>query len=142
MNLYIQTLHIHPSSVLFTRNAPYVIFHEGTCLRNWHNVGFLLSNVNCYFTVVETTKPFMRDLTVIDPAWLSELAWVINRCCIIILALTQLTMFFFFCYRPHFYEFKKAWLPPHQNFFNRFIIRANGSFDKRMEESLFCDECM
>ncbi|CAG8613199.1 5761_t:CDS:10, partial [Paraglomus occultum] len=46
------TLHIHPSSVLFTRNAPYVIFHE----------------------VVETTKPFMRDLTVIDPAWLSELA--------------------------------------------------------------------
>ncbi|CAG8532054.1 4999_t:CDS:10 [Paraglomus brasilianum] len=54
------TLHIHPSSVLFTRNAPYVIFHE----------------------VVETTKAFMRDLTVIDPAWLSELA-------------------------PHFYEFKK-----------------------------------
>ncbi|CAG8828164.1 20304_t:CDS:2, partial [Racocetra persica] len=45
-------LYVHPSSVLFTRNAPWVIFHE----------------------VVETTKAFMRDLTVIDPAWLAELA--------------------------------------------------------------------
>ncbi|CAG8537231.1 15639_t:CDS:10, partial [Acaulospora morrowiae] len=57
-------LHIHPSSILFTRNAPWVIFHE----------------------VVETTKPFMRDLTVIEPSWLTELA-------------------------PHFYEFKKTSLP-------------------------------
>ncbi|CAG8737937.1 5613_t:CDS:10 [Cetraspora pellucida] len=54
-------LYVHPTSVLFTRNAPWVIFHE----------------------VVETTKAFMRDLTVIDPAWLAELA-------------------------PHFYEFKKT----------------------------------
>nr|CAG8469685.1 5942_t:CDS:10 [Entrophospora candida] len=53
-------LHAHPSSVLFNRNASWVIFHE----------------------VVETTKPYMRDMTVIDPAWLSELA-------------------------PHFYKFKK-----------------------------------
>ncbi|KAF0443358.1 P-loop containing nucleoside triphosphate hydrolase protein [Gigaspora margarita] len=45
-------LYVHPSSVLFTRNASWVIFHE----------------------VVETTKAFMRDLTVIDPAWLAELA--------------------------------------------------------------------
>ncbi|CAG8652276.1 2731_t:CDS:10, partial [Ambispora leptoticha] len=45
-------LHVHPSSVLFTRAVEWVIFHE----------------------VVETTKPFMRDLTVIDPAWLAELA--------------------------------------------------------------------
>ncbi|CAG8695408.1 12228_t:CDS:10 [Funneliformis caledonium] len=59
-------LHIHPSSVLFTRNAPWVIFHE----------------------VVETTKAFMRELTIIDPAWLTELA-------------------------PHFYEIKKTTLPAH-----------------------------
>ncbi|CAI2182999.1 13767_t:CDS:10 [Funneliformis geosporum] len=59
-------LHIHPSSVLFTRNAPWVIFHE----------------------VVETTKAFMRELTVIDPVWLTELA-------------------------PHFYEIKKTSLPTH-----------------------------
>ncbi|KAG9295943.1 hypothetical protein G9A89_011795 [Geosiphon pyriformis] len=59
-------LHVHPSSVLFTRAVEFVIFHE----------------------VVETTKPFMRELTVIDPAWLAELA-------------------------PHFYEFKKSALPVH-----------------------------
>lgn len=40
-------LHAHPSSVLFTRNPPtgYVVFHE----------------------VVETTKRFIRDITVIEP---------------------------------------------------------------------------
>jgi len=54
-------LHVHPSSILFTRNAPWVIFHE----------------------VVSTTKAYMRELTVIDPAWLTELA-------------------------PHFYEIKKT----------------------------------
>ncbi|OZJ04713.1 hypothetical protein BZG36_01812 [Bifiguratus adelaidae] len=43
-------LHTHPSSVLFTRNPQCVIFHE----------------------VVETTKNFMRDLTVVEPAWLAE----------------------------------------------------------------------
>ncbi|RIA95786.1 pre-mRNA splicing factor [Glomus cerebriforme] len=59
-------LHVHPSSILFTRNAPWVIFHE----------------------VVSTTKAFMRELTVIDPAWLTELA-------------------------PHFYEIKKTSLPAH-----------------------------
>ncbi|RGB39678.1 P-loop containing nucleoside triphosphate hydrolase protein [Rhizophagus diaphanus] len=59
-------LHVHPSSILFTRNAPWVIFHE----------------------VVSTTKAFMRELTVIDPAWLTELA-------------------------PHFYEIRKTSLPAH-----------------------------
>ncbi|RUP46148.1 P-loop containing nucleoside triphosphate hydrolase protein, partial [Jimgerdemannia flammicorona] len=44
-------LNIHPSSVLFNRRPKWVIFHE----------------------VVETTKPFMRDLTVIEPEWLAEL---------------------------------------------------------------------
>lgn len=41
------TLHAHPSSVLFTRVPPtgYVIFHE----------------------VVETTKRFIRDITVVEP---------------------------------------------------------------------------
>ncbi|CAB4406529.1 unnamed protein product [Rhizophagus irregularis] len=59
-------LHVHPSSILFTRNAPWVIFHE----------------------VVSTTKAFMRELTIIDPAWLTELA-------------------------PHFYEIRKTSLPAH-----------------------------
>lgn len=42
-------LHVHPSSVMFTRtpSTGYVIFHD----------------------VVETTKIFMRDLTVIDSDW-------------------------------------------------------------------------
>lgn len=45
-------LHVHPSSVMFTRVAStgIVIFHE----------------------VVETKKRFMRDLTVIDRDWLIE----------------------------------------------------------------------
>ncbi|KAK0532280.1 hypothetical protein OC834_002666 [Tilletia horrida] len=47
-------LHVHPSSVLFTRvpSTKWVIFHE----------------------VVETTKRFMRDVTVIEEDWLPELA--------------------------------------------------------------------
>ncbi|KAJ9095801.1 hypothetical protein QFC19_007415 [Naganishia cerealis] len=47
-------LNVHPSSVLFTRNATtgWVIFHE----------------------VVETSKSFIRDLTVIEQDWLVELA--------------------------------------------------------------------
>lgn len=47
-------LHVHPSSVMFTRqpSTGWVIYHE----------------------VVETTKSFMRDLTVIDEDWLVELA--------------------------------------------------------------------
>ncbi|KAI8922517.1 P-loop containing nucleoside triphosphate hydrolase protein [Powellomyces hirtus] len=59
--LHNQVLHIHPNSVLFRRAPSWVVFHE----------------------VVETTKPFMRDLTVIEPEWLTELA-------------------------PHFYEQKAA----------------------------------
>lgn len=49
------TLHVHPSSVLFTRNPPgggYVVYHE----------------------VVETTKRFMRDVTAVKEGWLVELA--------------------------------------------------------------------
>ena len=48
------TLHAHPSSVLFTRAPPerWVVFQE----------------------VTHTTKPMMRDITVVDQAWLLELA--------------------------------------------------------------------
>ncbi|GAA5996462.1 uncharacterized protein JCM10292_007626 [Rhodotorula paludigena] len=47
-------LHAHPSSVLFSRTPPkpFVIFHE----------------------VIETTKRFMREITVIEQDWLVELA--------------------------------------------------------------------
>lgn len=47
-------LHVHPSSVMFTRqpSTGWVIYHE----------------------VIETTKSFMRDLTVVDEEWLVELA--------------------------------------------------------------------
>ena len=50
------TLHVHPSSVMFTRqpSTGWVIYHE----------------------VIETTKSFMRDLTVIEEEWLVELAYV------------------------------------------------------------------
>lgn len=52
------TLHVHLSSVMFTRQPAtgWVIYHE----------------------VVETTKSFMRDLTVIEEDWLVELAWVLR----------------------------------------------------------------
>ncbi|GAA5970073.1 hypothetical protein JCM11641_000256 [Rhodosporidiobolus odoratus] len=47
-------LHVHPSSVYFTRSSPssYIIYHE----------------------VIETTKRFMRDCTAIEQDWLVELA--------------------------------------------------------------------
>lgn len=54
-------LSIHPNSVLFNRNPQWVVFHE----------------------VVETNQAYMRDITVIEPDWLAELA-------------------------PHFYEFKES----------------------------------
>ncbi|KAJ3271239.1 ATPdependent RNA helicase, partial [Borealophlyctis nickersoniae] len=47
-----ETLYIHPNSVLIRRSPAWVVFHE----------------------VVETTKPYMRDVTVIEPEWLTELA--------------------------------------------------------------------
>ncbi|TPX58828.1 hypothetical protein SpCBS45565_g07893 [Spizellomyces sp. 'palustris'] len=50
--LHNEVLHIHPNSVLFRRSPEWVVYHE----------------------VVETTKSFMRDLTVIEPDWLTELA--------------------------------------------------------------------
>ncbi|ORY22759.1 pre-mRNA splicing factor [Naematelia encephala] len=61
-------LHVHPSSVMFTRqpSTGWVIFHE----------------------VIETTKSFMRDLTVVEEEWLVELA-------------------------PHFYTFKGGGLKKH-----------------------------
>lgn len=63
-----KTLHIHPSSVLFSRNPPsgWVIYSE----------------------VVQTTKTFMRDVSVIERDWLPELA-------------------------PHFYELPDVKLPAH-----------------------------
>lgn len=53
-SILMQLLHVHPSSVLFTRtpSTPFVIFHE----------------------VIETTKRFMRDVTSIEQDWLPELA--------------------------------------------------------------------
>lgn len=45
-------LHIHPTSVLFKRSPKWVIFNQ----------------------VVQTTKYYMRNVTVIEPEWLSELA--------------------------------------------------------------------
>jgi len=49
-----KVLNVHPSSVMFTRqpSTGWVIYHE----------------------VVETTKSFMRDLTVVKEEWLVELA--------------------------------------------------------------------
>jgi len=43
---------MHPNSVLFRRTPSWVVFTE----------------------VVETTKAFIRDVTVIEPQWLTELA--------------------------------------------------------------------
>ncbi|KAI9593336.1 P-loop containing nucleoside triphosphate hydrolase protein [Syncephalis fuscata] len=46
------TLYLHPTSVLFKRSPKFVIYHE----------------------VIETTKPFARQVSTIDVAWLTELA--------------------------------------------------------------------
>ncbi|BEJ09885.1 hypothetical protein CcaverHIS641_0608000 [Cutaneotrichosporon cavernicola] len=72
-------LHVHPSSVMFTRqpSTGWVIFHE----------------------VIETTKSFMRDLTVVEEDWLVELAQV---------ALRYLTDA-----RPHYYQFKGGGIKQH-----------------------------
>ena len=63
-----QLLHVHPSSVLFTRtpSTNWVIYHE----------------------VIETTKSFIRDLTVIEQDWLVESAQV-DRC---LIALKQIVL--------------------------------------------------
>lgn len=45
-------VYIHPSSAVFQRNPEWVIYHE----------------------LVQTTKEYMREITVIDPAWLVEFA--------------------------------------------------------------------
>ena len=47
-----QTVYVHPSSAVFQKNPPYVIYHE----------------------LVLTTKEYMRTLTEIDPKWLLEYA--------------------------------------------------------------------
>ncbi|XP_042486081.1 probable pre-mRNA-splicing factor ATP-dependent RNA helicase DEAH5 [Macadamia integrifolia] len=47
-----QPVYIHPSSALFQRQPDWVIYHE----------------------LVMTTKEYMREITVIDPKWLVELA--------------------------------------------------------------------
>lgn len=44
-------LHIHPNSCLFKRSPKWIVFHE----------------------VVQTTKAFMRDVTVIEREWLTEI---------------------------------------------------------------------
>lgn len=55
-----KTMSLHPSSVVFKYPPAWIIYHE----------------------VVHTTKPFCRDISMIDPLWLTEIA-------------------------PHFYEFRK-----------------------------------
>jgi ATP-dependent RNA helicase DDX35 len=45
-------LFTHPNSVLYKRSPQYVVYHE----------------------VVETTKPYMRDVSVIEARWLTDLA--------------------------------------------------------------------
>jgi ATP-dependent RNA helicase DHX8/PRP22 len=45
-------VYIHPSSAVFQRNPEWVIYHE----------------------LVQTTKEYMREITVIEPAWLVEFA--------------------------------------------------------------------
>ncbi|KAI3833193.1 hypothetical protein MKX03_027526 [Papaver bracteatum] len=47
-----QPVHIHPSSALFQRQPDWVIYHE----------------------LVMTTKEYMREVTIIDPKWLVDLA--------------------------------------------------------------------
>ncbi|XP_024164001.1 probable pre-mRNA-splicing factor ATP-dependent RNA helicase DEAH5 [Rosa chinensis] len=47
-----QPVYIHPSSALFQRQPDWIIYHE----------------------LVMTTKEYMREVTVIDPKWLVELA--------------------------------------------------------------------
>ncbi|RKP12336.1 putative ATP-dependent RNA helicase DHX35 [Piptocephalis cylindrospora] len=46
------TLHLHPESVLFKQSPTWVVYHE----------------------VMETTRNFMRDVTAIEPTWLTEVA--------------------------------------------------------------------
>lgn len=45
-----QMVHIHPSSVLFNQKPAFVVFHE----------------------LVQTSRCYMRDVTVVDPKWLIE----------------------------------------------------------------------
>jgi ATP-dependent RNA helicase DDX35 len=47
-----QVLHIHPTSVIYNRNAEWVVFHE----------------------VVQTNNFYMRECSVIEPDWLVEIA--------------------------------------------------------------------
>jgi len=52
-------LAIHPNSILCKYSPQWVVFQE----------------------VVETTKTFMKDLTVIEQTWLPEIAWVFLLFC-------------------------------------------------------------
>jgi len=47
-----QTVYIHPGSALFQRNPEWVVYHE----------------------LVRTTKEYMREVTAIEPGWLTEFA--------------------------------------------------------------------
>lgn len=47
-----QTVYIHPGSALFQRNPEWVVYHE----------------------LVRTTKEYMREVTAIEPSWLTEFA--------------------------------------------------------------------
>ena len=47
-----QPVYVHPSSSLFNRQPPYVVYHQ----------------------IVVTSKEYMREAIAIDPRWLTELA--------------------------------------------------------------------
>lgn len=47
-----QNVHIHPNSIMHNRASEWIIFHE----------------------VVQTTKIFLREVSAIEPQWLSEIA--------------------------------------------------------------------
>lgn len=76
---------VHPYSVLHGAAAEWVVYHE----------------------VVLTTELFIRDLTVIDPMWLSELA-------------------------PHFYEYKK----PTAEGYSRILASLQNEGEKSERKSL------
>lgn len=74
-------LDIYPGSVVFKYKQPeWVVFHE----------------------VVHTTKKFMREITVIEPEWLTELAYVLVSSHVVQRRFSS----FSFLHRPHFFEYR------------------------------------
>jgi ATP-dependent RNA helicase DHX8/PRP22 len=55
-----QTVYIHPSSALFQKSPQWVVYH----------------------TLVVTSKEYMREITVVDPNWLTEYAPSFYKSCV------------------------------------------------------------